>query len=79
MDFAVFNIADCAVTCGAVVLIGYLIVDAFSDKKSQRRNPMAENYSFVCELNGTRIDKFLTENIENITRSAVQKSLMKTM
>lgn len=34
---------------------------------------MAENYSFVCELNGTRIDKFLTENIEDITRSAVQK------
>ena len=33
---------------------------------------MAENYSFVCELNGIRIDKFLTENIEDITRSAVQ-------
>ena len=34
---------------------------------------MAENYSFVCESNGIRIDKFLTENIEDITRSAVQK------
>ena len=36
MDFAVFNIADCAVTCGAVVLIGYLIFDAFSDKKKPK-------------------------------------------
>ena len=36
MDFAVFNIADCAVTCGAVVLIGYLLFDAFSDKKKPK-------------------------------------------
>lgn len=32
IDFAVFNIADCAVTCGAVVLIGYLFVDLFKSK-----------------------------------------------
>lgn len=36
MDFAVFNIADCAVTCGAVVLIGYLLFDAFSDIKKPK-------------------------------------------
>lgn len=32
IDFAIFNIADCAVTCGAVVLIGYLVVDIFRKK-----------------------------------------------
>ena len=34
---------------------------------------MAEKYSFVCPTGGIRIDRFLTENIEDITRSAVQK------
>ena len=32
IDFAIFNIADCAVTCGAVVLIGYSVVDIFRKK-----------------------------------------------
>ncbi len=35
MDFAVFNIADCAVTCGAVVLIGYLVIDVFNTKDKE--------------------------------------------
>lgn len=35
MDFAVFNIADCAVTLGAVVLIGYLVVDVFKSGDSK--------------------------------------------
>lgn len=35
VDFAVFNIADCAVTCGAVVLVGYLIIDTFKKDKSE--------------------------------------------
>lgn len=35
IDFAVFNIADCAVTCGAVVLVVYLVVDAFKKDKSE--------------------------------------------
>lgn len=34
VDFAVFNIADCAVTCGAVVLVCFMIVDAFKKDKS---------------------------------------------
>ena len=38
VDFAVFNIADCAVTCGAVVLIGYLLIDAFKDAKKPKEN-----------------------------------------
>lgn len=36
MDFAVFNIADCAVTLGAIVLIGYLVIDMFSEMKSAK-------------------------------------------
>lgn len=39
VNFAVFNIADCAVTCGAVVLIGYLVIDAFTgDKKNEQKH-----------------------------------------
>lgn len=35
VNFAVFNIADCAVTCGAVVLVGYLLIDTFKKDKSE--------------------------------------------
>lgn len=34
VSFAVFNIADCAVTCGAVVMAGYLLVDSLKKGKS---------------------------------------------
>ncbi len=34
VNFAVFNIADCAVTCGAAVLVVYLLIDAFKKDKS---------------------------------------------
>lgn len=37
VDFAVFNIADCAVSCGAAVLIGYLIIDIFLSRKKEGR------------------------------------------
>lgn len=36
MDFAIFNIADCAVTCGAVVLIGYLVIDIIVSSKREK-------------------------------------------
>lgn len=36
MNFAIFNIADCAVTCGAVVLIGYLVIDMIVDAKKEK-------------------------------------------
>ena len=38
VNFAIFNIADCAVTCGAVVLVGYLLYDAFQDVKKPKEN-----------------------------------------
>lgn len=38
MNFAVFNIADCAVTCGAVSLIAYLVVDMIKDSKQSKEN-----------------------------------------
>ena len=34
---------------------------------------MADNYTFVVQNAGVRIDRFLTDNIPEITRSAVQK------
>lgn len=34
VDFAVFNIADCAVTLGAVSLIAYLVFDLFKKEKN---------------------------------------------
>lgn len=33
VNFAVFNIADCAVTCGVAVLVVYLLIDAFKKDK----------------------------------------------
>ncbi|MGN0459062.1 MAG: signal peptidase II [Eubacterium sp.] len=36
VDFAIFNIADCAVTCGAAVLIGYLVIDVIKDAKKEK-------------------------------------------
>ncbi len=38
VDFAVFNIADCAVTCGAVSLISYLVYDMIKDSKQSKEN-----------------------------------------
>lgn len=38
MDFAVFNIADCAVSCGAVVLVGYLVVDMLKEMKKPKES-----------------------------------------
>lgn len=35
VDFAIFNIADCAVTCGAVVLVARLCYDLFRKDKSE--------------------------------------------
>lgn len=35
VDFAVFNIADCAVTCGAAVLVCYLVADTFKKDKRE--------------------------------------------
>lgn len=36
VDFAVFNIADCAVTCGAVSLVLYLVFDIIKDAKKSK-------------------------------------------
>ena len=36
VDFAVFNIADCAVTCGAVSLVLYLVFDIIKDAKRSK-------------------------------------------
>ncbi|MDY3812414.1 signal peptidase II, partial [Eubacterium sp.] len=36
VNFAVFNIADCAVTCGAVSLIAYLVFDIIMDSKQSK-------------------------------------------
>lgn len=34
MNFAIFNIADCAVTLGAVSLVSYLVLDMFKKEKA---------------------------------------------
>ena len=36
VDFAVFNFADCLITVGAFVLVGYLIVDIIKDEKKKK-------------------------------------------
>ena len=36
IDFAIFNFADMLITCGAVVLICYLIVDIIKDYKKEK-------------------------------------------
>lgn len=38
VNFAVFNIADCAVTLGAVSLIAYLLVDIIKSSKEENNN-----------------------------------------
>lgn len=38
VNFAVFNIADCAVTLGAVSLIAYLIADIFKGEKKEKED-----------------------------------------
>ena len=38
VNFAVFNIADCAVTLGSVSLIAYLVYDIFKSEKKEKEN-----------------------------------------
>lgn len=38
IDFAVFNFADCCITVGAFMLIGYEIYDLFSERKKKAEN-----------------------------------------
>lgn len=38
VDFAVFNFADILVTCGAFMLIGYLVWDIIMDSKKKKQN-----------------------------------------
>ena len=36
IDFAVFNFADCCITVGAFLLIGYEIYDVIREKKAMK-------------------------------------------
>ena len=36
IDFPVFNFADILVTCGAFMLIGYLLFDIYKDYKAKK-------------------------------------------
>ncbi|MDE5973049.1 MAG: signal peptidase II [Eubacterium sp.] len=38
VDFAIFNIADCAVTLGAVSLVAYLVFDMFKKDNKESKN-----------------------------------------
>ena len=38
MDFAVFNFADCCITVGAFMLIGYEIYDLIKEQKNKKKN-----------------------------------------
>lgn len=38
VDFAIFNIADCAVTLGAISLISYLVVDMLKKENKESQN-----------------------------------------
>lgn len=38
IDFAVFNFADCCITVGAFMLIGYEIYDLIKDSKQKKQN-----------------------------------------
>ena len=41
VDFAVFNFADCLITVGAFVLVGYLIADIIKDEKNKKNSGTA--------------------------------------
>lgn len=38
VDFAIFNFADILITCGAAVLIGWMLFDIYKDYKESRAN-----------------------------------------
>ncbi|MBQ8183948.1 MAG: signal peptidase II [Clostridia bacterium] len=51
VNFAVFNFADCLITVGAFVLVGYLIYDLVKDVKKNKSTKNTEDNSFD-ETNG---------------------------
>ncbi len=44
VDFAVFNFADILVTCGAIVLIVYLLYQMFADSRKERKEKSNEQH-----------------------------------
>ena len=52
VDFAVFNIADCAVTLGAASFIIYLVVDIIKDRKRKGEKQMGEDEPQFADFAG---------------------------
>ena len=77
-DFAIFNFADCCVVVGVVLLlIQILFFDKSTSQKTKMNRCRQMNNIILTvpeEASGLRLDKWLTSQIEDLTRTAVQKS-----
>lgn len=75
INFAVFNFADCLITIGAFILIGYLIVDIIKDfKKGKSEDDIssisADNNDAVAENN---TEEAVVEKTEKATEECGEK------
>ena len=77
INFPVFNVADCYVTVSVALLI---ILILFVYKEGYRRRVIimsdsVQNLIAEPEDKGTRIDKYLSQELEDVSRSRIQKLL----
>lgn len=80
MQFAVFNIADCAVTCGGISFVLWLAVDLFRSGDGKKgtthdgneRQPVRA-FTVDETAAGERLDKFLSTVCPDLTRSAAAR------
>lgn len=65
VDFAVFNIADCAVTLGAASFIIYLVVDIIKDRKRKGEKQMSADEPLYADFaGGGAVGNDATQNSE---------------
>lgn len=65
VDFAVFNIADCAVTLGAASFIIYLVVDIIKDRKRKGEKQMGADEPLYADFaGGGAVGNDATQNSE---------------
>ena len=75
IHFPVFNVADIFICAGGVLFVLYFLCFSTRKQAKRRSNHGELQFTVPAEQSGKRIDSWLAEQIEGLTRSAAQNLL----